>query len=162
MRIGIDLGTTNTVASFIDENGIWNCLEFRRSGSSEDIHFLPSRVACRDGMIVAGRAALETAHRSPGDVIYDAKANMSTPDKQYFIGGMTVTAREASAHILREVYSELSSQFPSERAYRNFTVPSSRLTLSSAICTGWATAMRESVSRRGAGRVVISEKSAPR
>ena len=129
MRIGIDLGTTNTVASFIDENGIWNCLEFRRSGSSEDIHFLPSRVACRDGMIVAGRAALETAHTSPGDVIYDAKANMSTPDKQYFIGGMTVTAREASAHILREVYSELSSQFPSEREFNAFvTVPTGFMT----------------------------------
>ena len=32
MRVGIDLGTTNTVVSYIDENGYWKLLQFRQNG----------------------------------------------------------------------------------------------------------------------------------
>ncbi|MBQ7989893.1 MAG: Hsp70 family protein [Oscillospiraceae bacterium] len=128
MRVGIDLGTTNTVASYIDENGIWNCLEFRQ-GREDEKRFLPSVVAAENGRICVGAAALDAAMRSPGDVIYDAKANMPTPGKEYFIGGISITAQEASTQILREVYRELKDRFPSEKSFNAFvTVPTGFMT----------------------------------
>ena len=128
MRVGIDLGTTNTVVSYIDENGIWNKLSFS-NGSSEDRYFLPSRVAVKDGMVIVGRPAAEMLFTSPADVVCDAKANMPEPDKEYYIGGLTMTAEEISAHILKEVYSELERQFPEERTFNAFvTVPTGFMT----------------------------------
>ena len=124
MRIGIDLGTTNTVASYIDENGIWKLLEFRKSGSTENPCFLPSCVAVENGVIIVGQPAIDHGLEHPDEFVSNTKYDMGRADRKYTIGGITLTPVQAAEYILKEVYNELYSQFPGESSFNAFvTVP---------------------------------------
>ena len=124
MRIGIDLGTTNTVASYIDENGVWKLLEFQQCGSTDNPCFLPSCVAVCNGMVLVGQKAKDHGLQHPDEFVCDTKYDMGRTDRKYTIGGMTFTPVQAAEYILKEVYNELSRQFPGESSFNAFvTVP---------------------------------------
>ena len=124
MRVGIDLGTTNTVVSYIDENGIWKLLHFDQCGRSSEPAFLPSCVAVRNGSVIVGQPAVMHGMEYPDDFISDTKYDMGDPDKHYNVGGLSLNPGMCAEYILREVWHELSRKFPQERSFQAFvTVP---------------------------------------
>lgn len=135
MRVGIDLGTTNTVVSYIDENGSWKLLEFSRCGSTEDIHFLPSCIADDNGIIVVGQKALDIGGEKPANLLKDAKTDMELSgkvsisgdhkkEKKYTFMGKDYTPQDVAECVLKEVKNELKKQFPEESTFNAFvTVP---------------------------------------
>lgn len=124
MRVGIDLGTTNTVVSYIDDNGMWIPLEFKRNGSDENPYFLPSCVAIADGFKVVGKEAVNYGKKYPDRILKNTKYSMGEYGKSYSICGTTLTPLDVAQYILTEVRTELSSQFPNESSFNAFvTVP---------------------------------------
>ena len=124
MRVGIDLGTTNTVVSYIDENGYWKLLQFRQNGRDRDPAFLPSCVAVKNGSVIVGQPALLHGVEHPDDFIADTKYDMGDPEKHYHVGGLLLDPGMCAEYILREVLHELNRQFPQERSFHAFvTVP---------------------------------------
>ncbi len=127
MRVGIDLGTTNTVVSYIDDNGIWNVLRFRQSGRDGEPAFLPSCLAVKDGSIIVGQPAILHAIEHPDDFLGDTKYDMGDPDKRYNVGGMQLDPVHSAEYILREAYRELKRQFPHETSFNAFVTVPARL-----------------------------------
>ena len=124
MRVGIDLGTTNTVVSYIDENGIWKLMRFEQCGRDSDPAFLPSCIAVKNGSVIVGQPALLHGMEHPDDFIADTKYDMGDPEKHYHVGGLSLDPGDCAECILREVWHELSRQFPQERSFQAFvTVP---------------------------------------
>ncbi|MEE5993265.1 MAG: Hsp70 family protein [Oscillospiraceae bacterium] len=124
MRVGIDLGTTNTVVSYIDENGIWKLLEFKRSGRRGQPYFLPSCLAFKNGTIIVGQPALDDSLEHPDMFLCDTKYDMGNNGVVYHLGNLNITPQGAAQYILNEVYRELSNQFPNETTFNAFvTVP---------------------------------------
>ena len=124
MKVGIDLGTTNTVVSYIDENGMWKLLRFEQCGRSNEPAFLPSCVAVKNGSLIVGQPALLHGVEYPDDFIGDTKYDMGDPEKHYHVGGLSLEPMTCAEAILREAWQELSRQFPQERSFQAFvTVP---------------------------------------
>ena len=59
MNVGIDLGTTNTVVSYINEFDEWKLLSFS-NGNSDDSHMLPSCLSVVEDGVKIGQSALAT------------------------------------------------------------------------------------------------------
>lgn len=127
MKVGIDLGTTNTVVSYIDDNGIWNLLPFRQCGRDGEPAFLPSCLAVRDGRVIVGQPAILHAVEHPDDFIGNTKYDMGDPDKRYNVCGMELDPVHCAEYILHEAYLELRRQFPSERTFNAFVTVPARL-----------------------------------
>ena len=137
MRVGIDLGTTNTVVSYIDENGSWKLLEFRKCGRTENLCLLPSCIAEQNGVIVVGQSALDRGLVEPAHLLKDKKTDLEPSRdrrtdmelsgsiaKTFTIGRFTLTPQEVAEYILKEVYNELKRQFPNEKSFNAYvTVP---------------------------------------
>ncbi|MBE6848630.1 MAG: Hsp70 family protein [Ruminococcus sp.] len=140
MRVGIDLGTTNTVVSYIDETGCWNPVEFRYAGSRENPHFLPSCVAVRNGEVLVGQPALDYGMSEPNNVLRNTKYYMEDTGRVFTVGNLQMTPADAATYVLREVYQELQRQFPNESSFHAFvTVParfeqSARYATKKALC----------------------------
>ncbi len=123
MRVGIDLGTTNTVVGYIDENGIFKILQFR-SGRTGAPQFLPSCVAVRNDGWLVGQPAVAHGLNHPEECVSNTKYDMGNENKIWHIGSRRLNARKAAEIILKEVYLELSRQFPNEKTFNAFvTVP---------------------------------------
>ena len=124
MRVGIDLGTTNTVVSYIDENGCWNPVEFLFAGSRDNPYFLPSCVAVRDGEVLVGQPAVDYGMENPNNVLRNTKYYMEDSGRVFTVGNLQMTPADAATYVLSEVYRELQRQFPEENGFHAFvTVP---------------------------------------
>lgn len=123
MRIGIDLGTTNTVVSYIDENGMWKPIEFKRNGSKENPYFLPSCIAFNEGGRMVGQSAIDYGRQHPDRLLRNTKCSMGEYGKKFSIGSNMITPADVAQYILAEVKTELSSQFPGESFNAYVTVP---------------------------------------
>lgn len=124
MHIGIDLGTTNTVVSYIDENGMWKPIEFKRYGSKENPMFLPSCVAFNNGMPIVGQAALDYGMQYPDKLLRNTKCFMGEYNKKFSVGSNEITPADVAQYILTEVKNELERQFPNEKVFNAYiTVP---------------------------------------
>lgn len=128
MKVGIDLGTTNTLVSYVDEAGSINKISFR-NGNPDNRYLLPSCIAYDDktDSFLVGQPAIE--YQSSGNVgarrfIRDSKYEMGSTTKQWSVGTKTLTAEDVATVILKEVMRELKSQFPAEAEFAAFvTVP---------------------------------------
>ena len=77
IRVGIDLGTTNTVCCRFD-----NSLEFIKFRGKE---LLPSVIFYRDGKLVVGESAKKKAITYPQNAISSAKTFMGDENKKWTI-----------------------------------------------------------------------------
>ena len=122
MNIGIDLGTTNTLACYVNDAGTIVKIEFK-NGRTENKYLLPSCICVDDNKILVGQPAIDKKISSPETVLENTKYYMGT-DKKWTVGRTSLSAEDAAEYILREVYRELSEQFPNEDSFNAFvTVP---------------------------------------
>ena len=123
MRIGIDLGTTNTLACYVDAAGSVKWIEFEK-GRRGSKTLLPSCVAVDGESFTVGQPALDIAQRDPACAVGSTKYFMGDPDKVWVIGRKKLNAKDAAVLMLKEVMSELKRQFPQERSFHALvTVP---------------------------------------
>ena len=123
MNIGIDLGTTNTVVSYIDEYNQWKFLTFEENGSPDDNKMLPSCISVGDKEIKVGRSALTDRLDNADNFLNDSKYFMG--EKMLFYrAGKPFSPKDVAREVLKEVMRELKKQFPNEKEFNAFvTVP---------------------------------------
>lgn len=130
MRVGIDLGTTNTVVSYMDENGEWQLLEFKDYGRNEDRYLLPSVIAIENGIPLIGQRAVDYSINHLDDYCESRKREIGHRSDNWFVGGVDITPERMARYVLSAVYDELRSQFPQESVFNAFvTVPAGFSTL---------------------------------
>ena len=95
--IGIDLGTTNTLACYL-KNGKTKLINF-----SSGKNMLPSMLAVEEDQIIIGKVAKELRKTNPYNVIRSSKTYMADPKKTWTVGGKTFTPTQVAAEILKEV-----------------------------------------------------------
>ena len=98
--IGIDLGTTNTLACYL-KNGRPDFIRF--AGKT----LLPSVIyADEDGNIIVGKNAKKRGVLDPLNVIRSSKTYMADAKKTWTVGGKTFNPTEAATEILKEVKAQ--------------------------------------------------------
>ena len=95
--VGIDLGTTNTLACYL-KSGRLDFIKF--SGKK----MLPSALSVdEDGSIIVGKVAKRNAVMDPRTAVLSSKTYMADPQKTWTIRGKTFTPTEVATEILKEV-----------------------------------------------------------
>ena len=102
--IGIDLGTTNSVACTIN-HGRFEYLQF---GGSE---LLPSAILYSDGKIKVGNAAKRKSKVQAENYISSAKTYMGDASKTWEIDGRSFTPTDVAAEVLKEIYKAAKAYF---------------------------------------------------
>ncbi len=114
--IGIDLGTTNSVACTI-RHGKYKFLQFY----GEDL--LKSVILYRDGKITVGKAAKRQAVLYPENFISSSKTYMGS-SQTWNIDGRRFTPTDVAAEILKEIYKAAQNFFDNaEKIEAVITVP---------------------------------------
>jgi Fe-S protein assembly chaperone HscA len=116
--IGIDLGTTNSLAAFMDLTGP------EIIAAPDGTRIVPSVVALlEDGSFVAGNAAKARLAQHPDETLYSTKRHMDHAATSLKIGNRMITPPEAGAHILRALKQNAESFFGEEVTKAVVTVP---------------------------------------
>jgi len=115
LRIGIDLGTTNTVCCRFD-----NSLEFVKFRGKD---LLPSVLFYRDGKTIVGESAKKKAITYPNNSISSAKTFMGADSKKWTIEDRSFTPTEVAAEVLKEVAKEVYKTYNVEECAAVITVP---------------------------------------
>ena len=102
--IGIDLGTTNSVACTI-LNGRFEYLKF----SGKDL--LPSAILYDNGKITVGAAAKRKSKLNAEHFISSAKTHMGDRSHTWTIDGRTFTSTDVAAEVLKEIYKAAQKFF---------------------------------------------------
>lgn len=140
--IGIDLGTTNSVAAISDKEGRARTLKNHKGES-----FTPSVVSVKDGELLVGREARNHAAAAPKDTIFSVKRLMGRPydhprvaeAKERFLyaivpadedgfacvymDGRQYKPEDISAEILKRVLADAEKEVGQEIRYAVITVP---------------------------------------
>jgi Fe-S protein assembly chaperone HscA len=116
--IGIDLGTTNSLAAFMDLTGP------EIIAAPDGTRIVPSVVALlEDGSFVAGNAAKARLAQHPDETLYSTKRHMDHAATSLKIGNRKITPPEAGAHILRALKQNAELFFGEEVTKAVVTVP---------------------------------------
>ncbi len=113
--IGIDLGTTNSCVSVM-ENG-----EAKVIANPEGMRTTPSVVAFKNGEIIVGEAAKRQAVTNP-DTVASIKRHMGTNYKEH-VNGRDYTPEEISAMILQNLKATAESYLGEKVTKAVITVP---------------------------------------
>ena len=113
--LGIDLGTTNSVATIYKEDN----LEFVSFDNSD---LLPSVVNISDNGVLVGQKAKNIAVISPEDTIISIKRKMGS-EKKITLNSKDYSPEEISSLIIRKIKEEATEQFGSEFSKCVITVP---------------------------------------
>lgn len=106
-HVGIDLGTTNTLAAVKEKHGRVSFVDFDGS------EFLPS-VYYNDGEIeCVGTPAVNHGMLNPRYEVRNSKLNMSNTFR-YNLAGKEYSSKDIATIILRYVLKEVKSQFPNQ------------------------------------------------
>ena len=105
--IGIDLGTTNSEAAFVDESGDAKIIP-SAEGSAYGGKMFPSVVAfTKDGQRLVGIAAKRQAVVNPEGTVREAKRKIGTSEKMYVKTlDKEFTAQEISAMVLQKIKTD--------------------------------------------------------
>nr|QNO55668.1 chaperone protein DnaK [Methanosarcinales archaeon ANME-1 ERB7] len=105
--IGIDLGTTNSEAAFVDESGDAKIIP-SAEGSAYGGKMFPSVVAfTKDGQRLVGVAAKRQAVVNPEGTVREAKRRMGSPEKIYVkTVDKNFTPQEISSMILQKIKAD--------------------------------------------------------
>ena len=98
--IGIDLGTTNTLACHL-KNGKPKLISFGGK------NMLPSILAIDEDQILVGKVAKNIWKTNPNNAIRSSKTYMADPKKTWTIGGKTFTPTQVATEILKEVKAKV-------------------------------------------------------
>lgn len=96
LEIGIDLGTTNTVVSFL-KNGAFEQLKFRNKDN------LPSTMLFVDQKVTIGDIAKRKSALYPNNYIKSSKTFMADGNKSWNIEGKIFTPTDVATEILKEI-----------------------------------------------------------
>lgn len=119
MNIGIDLGTTNTVVSWMNMFGNIEFLKF-----DEGRITLPSCIYYDRGNIVTGSQAISKSLDNPLAFISNSKVYMDDRTKSWDIEGRRFKPEDVAFEILKKVRKTLNEQFPEEKSFNAvITVP---------------------------------------
>ncbi|WP_044973556.1 Hsp70 family protein [Ruminococcus sp. HUN007] len=112
MKIGIDLGTTNTVAGWMNIYGNIEFLEF-----DDGRTFLPSCVFFDRGKVIVGSEAEVRASEDPSSFVCQSKIYMDDRKKTWEKEGRRYRAEDIAFEILKKVRMTLSERFPDEKKF---------------------------------------------
>ncbi len=104
LKIGIDLGTTNSVVSYFD-NGNIEYLRFRNQES------ISSVMLYKDGKITIGDMAKKKAVSNPNNFIKSSKTFMGDNSKTWEIEDKNFTPTDVATEILKEIKKVLVKKF---------------------------------------------------
>jgi molecular chaperone DnaK len=117
LEIGIDLGTTNTVVSFL-KNGALEQLRFRNKDN------LPSTMLFVDQKVTIGDIAKRKSALYPNNYIKSSKTFMGDTSKSWEIEGKIFTPTNVAIEILKEINKNIKKTDPSISEVRAvITVP---------------------------------------
>lgn len=115
--VGIDLGTTYSCISYLNEHG-----EPVTLPNQEGELATPSAVLFDEDQIIVGTEALRNAIVRPDRVIQDAKRSMGKSDKVYTVDGKPYSPVEIAGYVLRKLLTAAEERIgPIEQAV--ITVP---------------------------------------
>ncbi len=120
MKIGIDLGTTNTVVCEL-RGGNYNYIDIEGNGSN----VMPSVIRYNAGneAITVGSRAKNVMEVYPEECISGSKVFLGT-DKTWVIGGRSFRAEDVAQLILKEIYSVLTASCePGKEIIATISVP---------------------------------------
>ncbi len=116
--IGIDLGTTNSLAAFMDLTGP------EIITAPDGARIVPSVVALlEDGSLIAGNAAKTRLVQHPDETLYSTKRFMDHASTPLKIGSRELTPPEAGARILLELKNNAEAFFGEAITKAVVTVP---------------------------------------
>lgn len=119
MRIGIDLGTTFSVAAYCDENGVPHVIT-NRDGKNTT----PSVVMFDSDEVIVGQQAKDNAQLEPTNVCQFVKRWMGNKDYVFETeGGDTYSAEDISARILKRICEDCESVLNEKVSDVVITVP---------------------------------------
>lgn len=116
--IGIDLGTTFSVVSYIDDSGNPQIVN-----NAEGENITPSSVLFEDGAVIVGSDAKSASIANPDSYVAFAKRNMGSSLQKYNIGGNTYTPEDISALILKKLVKDTEAALNDEVLGAVITVP---------------------------------------
>ena len=102
MKVGIDLGTTNSAIAYIDENGIPQIIP-NREGSRTT----PSVVLIEDDIAIVGDTAKYEAISNPENTAQFVKKQIGRENSNYIFENKTMAAEEISALVLKKLKVKL-------------------------------------------------------
>ena len=102
--IGIDLGTTNSVAGTL-ENGRYVYFQYDRE------NLLPSAILYKDGKVTVGSRAKKRSVVYSGNFIASAKTFMGNIKPQWNIEGRDFNATDVATEVLKEIYKVAKKHF---------------------------------------------------
>src|SRR5205809_5367256 len=109
--IGIDLGTANSVACYLDDTG-----QPRVIPAADGDLKIPSVVYAERGEVLVGNAARNMQVVSPEHVVFEFKRDVGT-DKTYFTdGNITVTPGWCQTQVIKELRKAAIKYFDDDRA----------------------------------------------
>ena len=122
--IGIDLGTTNSEAAFIDESGAAKIIP-SAEGSAYGGKMFPSVVAfTKDGQRLVGVAAKRQAVVNPEGTIREVKRKIGTPEKIFVkTVNKEFTPQEISAMVLQKIKTDAEAYLGENVDAAVITVP---------------------------------------
>jgi len=122
--IGIDLGTTNSEAAFVDESGDAKIIP-SAEGSAYGGKMFPSVVAfTKDGQRLVGVAAKRQAVVNPEGTVREVKRRMGSPEKIYVkTVDKNFTPQEISSMILQKIKADAEAYLSESVDAAVITVP---------------------------------------
>lgn len=119
MRVGIDLGTTFSVAGYCDENGLPHVI-INRDGTNST----PSVVMFDEGEVIVGQQAKDNASLDPANVCQFVKRWMGNKDFIFETNeGEEYSAEDISARILKRICEDCESVLNEKITEAVITVP---------------------------------------
>lgn len=115
-KIGIDLGTTNSVAAYM-ENGKVKYIKFRNKENISSVLFY------QNNKIVIGDKAKKKANLYPNNFIKSSKTYMGNINKKWNIDGKVFTPTDVAKEILLEIKSAIDKELKPTEIEVVITVP---------------------------------------
>lgn len=116
--IGIDLGTTFSVAAYIDPDGKPQVIQ-----NSEGNHTTPSAVLFEDGVTTVGEEARRCSVSGQDRYVAFAKRSMGSRSTKYKVGNSEYSPEEISAIVLKKIRQDVETALNDEILGAVVTVP---------------------------------------
>lgn len=118
IRVGIDLGSTNTKIAYVDESG-----QAIGINNSEGNCYTPSVLCFEDDNVIVGEVAKELAFILPENIITGIDKYISKPTETICINAHTLTSEEIIALIIKKVIFDASTLLDSRITGITFSIP---------------------------------------